>query len=52
MTKKPGSTERKESASQRSSIKLKGGLKLDNVSFRYRDDGPLTLDRVTIEARP
>jgi NHLM bacteriocin system ABC transporter ATP-binding protein len=32
--------------------RLSGGVKLDRVSFRYREDGPLTLDRVTIEAKP
>jgi NHLM bacteriocin system ABC transporter ATP-binding protein len=34
------------------SIKLKGAVKVERVTFRYRDDGPLTLDEVTIEARP
>lgn len=32
--------------------RLTGGVKLDRVSFRYREDGPLTLDKVTIEAKP
>ncbi|BAY91197.1 MULTISPECIES: NHLP bacteriocin export ABC transporter permease/ATPase subunit [unclassified Tolypothrix] len=32
--------------------RLSGGVKLDRVSFRYRADGPLTLDKVTIEAKP
>ena len=32
--------------------RLSGGVKLDRVSFRYRQDIPLTLDRVTIEAEP
>ncbi len=32
--------------------RLSGGVKLDRVSFRYREDGPLTLDKVTIEAKP
>jgi len=31
--------------------RLMGGVKLDRVSFRYREDGPLTLDKVTIEAK-
>ncbi|BAY26475.1 ABC transporter-related protein [Calothrix sp. NIES-2100] len=31
---------------------LAGGVKLDQVSFRYQEDSPLTLDRVTIEAKP
>ena len=31
--------------------RLRGGVKLDRVSFRYREDGPLTLDKVTIEAK-
>ncbi|MFN6486744.1 MULTISPECIES: NHLP bacteriocin export ABC transporter permease/ATPase subunit [unclassified Nostoc] len=32
--------------------RLAGRVKLDRVSFRYRQDIPLTLDRVTIEAEP
>lgn len=32
--------------------RLAGGVKLDRVSFRYREDGPLTLDKVSIEAKP
>lgn len=32
--------------------RLNGGVKLDRVSFRYREDGPLTLDKVSIEAKP
>jgi NHLM bacteriocin system ABC transporter ATP-binding protein len=32
--------------------RLSGGVKLDRVSFRYREDGPLTLDKVTVEANP
>ncbi|MEM7061829.1 MAG: NHLP bacteriocin export ABC transporter permease/ATPase subunit [Cyanobacteria bacterium P01_B01_bin.77] len=31
---------------------LTGHLLLDRVSFRYRTDGPLILDRVTLEAKP
>ena len=31
---------------------LTGHLFLDRVSFRYRTDGPLILDRVTLEAKP
>lgn len=31
--------------------RLRGGVKLERVSFRYREDGPLTLDKVTIEAK-
>jgi NHLM bacteriocin system ABC transporter ATP-binding protein len=31
---------------------LQGGVKLDRVSFRYRKDAPLTLDRISIEAKP
>lgn len=31
---------------------LTGHLLLDRVSFRYRADGPLILDRVTLEAKP
>lgn len=32
--------------------RLQGGVKLDRVSFRYREDGPLTLDKISIEAKP
>jgi NHLM bacteriocin system ABC transporter ATP-binding protein len=32
--------------------RLMGGLKLERVSFRYSEDRPLTLDKVTIEAKP
>jgi len=32
--------------------RLQGGVRFDRVSFRYRQDGPLTLDRVSIEAKP
>jgi len=32
--------------------RLQGGVKFDRVSFRYRKDGPLTLDRISIEAKP
>ncbi|MBP0017793.1 MAG: NHLP bacteriocin export ABC transporter permease/ATPase subunit [Cyanobacteria bacterium SBLK] len=31
---------------------LRGEVKLDRISFRYRDDGPLTLEDVTIAAKP
>ncbi|MBM3462012.1 MAG: NHLP bacteriocin export ABC transporter permease/ATPase subunit [Armatimonadetes bacterium] len=31
---------------------LEGTVKLDGVNFRYRQDGPLILDNVTIEALP
>jgi NHLM bacteriocin system ABC transporter ATP-binding protein len=32
--------------------RLMGGVKLERVSFRYRADGPLNLDKVTVEAKP
>ncbi|MEO0540973.1 MAG: NHLP bacteriocin export ABC transporter permease/ATPase subunit [Cyanobacteria bacterium P01_A01_bin.105] len=32
--------------------KLSGAFCLDHVTFRYRNDGPLILDDVTIEAKP
>ncbi|MGV0104630.1 NHLP bacteriocin export ABC transporter permease/ATPase subunit [Nostoc sp. DSM 114160] len=32
--------------------RLEGGVKFDRVNFRYREDGPLTLDKVSIEAKP
>lgn len=32
--------------------RLSGYVKLDRVTFRYREDGPLNLDNVTIEAKP
>lgn len=32
--------------------RLSGYVKLDRVTFRYRPDGPLNLDDVTIEAKP
>lgn len=32
--------------------RLSGYVKLDRVTFRYRQDGPLNLDDVTIEAKP
>jgi NHLM bacteriocin system ABC transporter ATP-binding protein len=32
-------------------VRLTGRVKLDRVTFRYREDGPLTLDEVTIEAQ-
>ncbi|HBB31213.1 MAG TPA: NHLP bacteriocin export ABC transporter permease/ATPase subunit [Cyanobacteria bacterium UBA8803] len=32
--------------------RLSGYVKLDHVTFRYREDGPLNLDDVTIEAKP
>ncbi|NEP49291.1 MAG: NHLP bacteriocin export ABC transporter permease/ATPase subunit [Moorea sp. SIO3C2] len=31
---------------------LSGQLKLDHVSFRYRQDGPLILENITIQANP
>ncbi|MDB9513476.1 NHLP bacteriocin export ABC transporter permease/ATPase subunit [Kamptonema animale CS-326] len=31
--------------------RLNGGVKLDRVTFRYRPDGMLTLDQVTVEAK-
>lgn len=34
------------------SLELRGGLRLDQVSFRYYEDGPLVLDEVSIEAQP
>ena len=33
-------------------VALDGGFRFDTVSFRYEDDGPLILDRVTIHAKP
>jgi ABC-type bacteriocin/lantibiotic exporter with double-glycine peptidase domain len=32
--------------------KMTGRVSMENVTFRYRDDGPLILDDVTIEAAP
>ncbi|MEH1961186.1 MAG: NHLP bacteriocin export ABC transporter permease/ATPase subunit [Nostoc sp.] len=32
--------------------KLAGKITIDHVTFRYRSDGPLTLDNVTISAEP
>jgi NHLM bacteriocin system ABC transporter ATP-binding protein len=32
--------------------RLMGGIKLDRVSFRYGEDRPLTLDKLTVEAKP
>ena len=32
--------------------KLVGKITIDHVTFRYRSDGPLTLDNVTISAKP
>ncbi len=32
--------------------RLLGQLKLDHVSFRYRQDGPLILENITIQANP
>lgn len=32
--------------------RLSGYVKLDHITFRYRQDGPLNLDDVTIEAKP
>ena len=32
--------------------RLSGYVKLDHVTFRYREDGPLNLDDVTVEAKP
>jgi NHLM bacteriocin system ABC transporter ATP-binding protein len=32
--------------------KLRGALRLDRVSFRYREGGPLTLDDVSLHAEP
>lgn len=31
---------------------LRGKVALDNVVFRYREDGPITVDRVSIHAEP
>ncbi|RCJ25067.1 NHLP family bacteriocin export ABC transporter permease/ATPase subunit [Nostoc sp. ATCC 43529] len=39
-------------SSQADPGRLSGKLVLDRVSFRYRDDGGLTLDNVTIHAEP
>ena len=32
--------------------RLKGQLAVDHVTFRYREDGPLTLDQVSLRAEP
>lgn len=32
--------------------RLSGHIRLDHVTFRYREDGPLNLDDVTVEAKP
>ncbi len=32
--------------------RLTGRIRLDHVTFRYRDDGPMTLDNVSIAAEP
>ncbi|QZZ21563.1 NHLP bacteriocin export ABC transporter permease/ATPase subunit [Leptothermofonsia sichuanensis E412] len=32
--------------------RLLGGVRFDRVSFRYQPDGPLTLDKISIEAKP
>jgi NHLM bacteriocin system ABC transporter ATP-binding protein len=32
--------------------RLSGQFKMDRVSFRYRADGPLNLDNLTVEAKP
>ncbi|MBD3884097.1 NHLP bacteriocin export ABC transporter permease/ATPase subunit [Phormidium tenue FACHB-886] len=32
--------------------KLSGRIRVDRVTFRYRDDGPLTLDQVSFDAEP
>lgn len=32
--------------------RLSGYIRLDHVTFRYREDGPLNLDDVTVEAAP
>lgn len=32
--------------------RLRGRIDIEHVTFRYRDDGPLTLDNVTIHAEP
>ena len=32
--------------------RLQGQIKLDRVTFRYREGGPLTLDQLTVEAKP
>jgi NHLM bacteriocin system ABC transporter ATP-binding protein len=34
------------------SLRLAGGVKMDRVTFRYRSDGPHTLENVTLEAKP
>ncbi|WP_442940696.1 NHLP family bacteriocin export ABC transporter peptidase/permease/ATPase subunit [Nostoc sp.] len=39
-------------SSQADPGRLSGKLVVDHVSFRYRDDGPLTLDDVSIHAQP
>ena len=39
-------------SSQADPGRLSGKLVVDRVSFRYRDDGPLTLDDVSIHAQP
>ncbi len=32
--------------------KLQGSIQIDRVTFRYREDGPLTLDQVSLKAEP
>jgi NHLM bacteriocin system ABC transporter ATP-binding protein len=32
--------------------KLRGGIAVENATFRYREDGPLVLDKVSIRANP
>lgn len=34
------------------SLELRGGLRFEQVSFQYYEDGPLVLDEVSIEAQP
>ncbi len=40
-----------DDATVHQSIRLSGAVKVERVTFRYRDDGPLTLDNITIEAK-
>ncbi|MFN6439814.1 MAG: NHLP family bacteriocin export ABC transporter peptidase/permease/ATPase subunit [Nostoc sp. DedSLP01] len=40
------------SSAQTDPGRLSGKLVVDRVTFRYRDDGPLTLDNVSIHAQP
>jgi NHLM bacteriocin system ABC transporter ATP-binding protein len=45
-------TEREFQGQKRSPGELTGRIRMEHVTFRYREDGPPTLDDVTIEAEP